>query len=150
MIRATLLSLSHLTQLIVFKNWTEDSRVWHEEGERARGIFFLQPTALALHSTQKGNKLKGSGKLLKWKLFNFLQLHNKAPRRSRATATAMEPSKQLQHCILSNLWRRARDMVTCRVTPVMSPTLRLPRNTRISPPLSYLCLRLTRLSQSLL
>ena len=32
------------------------------------------------HSTQKGNKLKGSGKLLKWKLFNFLQLHNKAPR----------------------------------------------------------------------
>ena len=36
----------------------------------AGGIFFLQLCA----AEQKGNKLKGSGKLFEWKLLNFLQL----------------------------------------------------------------------------
>ena len=78
---------SHLTQLIVFKNWTQDT-VWHTEG--GEGNIFSSST----RGTQKGNKLKGSGKLLKWKLFNFLQLAQ------GATSLAAGPSKQLQQCEL--------------------------------------------------
>ena len=35
---------SHLTQLIVFKNWTQDT-VWHTEGGEGNIFFLLQPTA---------------------------------------------------------------------------------------------------------
>lgn len=65
---------------LILRSWLY-SKIEHKtaesdttEGEAGGEYFFFHPQ----HFTQKGNKLKGSGKLLEWKLFNFLQLAHSA------------------------------------------------------------------------
>ena len=83
-----------------------------------RGIFFSSST----HGTQKGNKLRGSGKLLKWKLFNFLQLAQ------AATSLAAGPSKQLQQCELHFVTE-----LQCLVTQAAAVSPRIAPSSLISP-----------------